>query len=604
MDKDWKAIGALLPEQPSDELEQEVLAEIYDEDVLGENLILYRRESVETVDPLKQIMTAEDYEQRERSRRRRWGARCICTCCGGEFIGGWQKGGILLHEGEDGQLYDGWADVEDEDAIFAEDGQQITCPICLMHARVTPKKALANGRTCRMLQAEVVNAGEYTAVMYWMIERYQSADGDDTVDFIPHQAIVIDKSGKLRRFGAEFGEAGIWRARSTVKDPFQQAYYSYEAEWGRQIGGWVWACGADTTGHTGEKTAIEKYIGAGGCWPAAYLQLWSRRPQVENLMRQGFAGAVKQEIDAPLNRVAYAAELGHTPDIPWADWNEVKPHKMLGMSREAFQAIRGKKWGAEDAQCWALWRAVLHESDALKYEECREKVGANDVRVLLEMVQAGWNELEPGKAVRYLEKKGLLTDGVRHLIDYRKMMRDAGMAETAETLWPRDLIAAHDRVAEQLTAEKKLVCEAGFTAARVKLDGLEWTDGHLCIVIPRSEEELKDEGRILRHCVGSYGKSHCAGKPVFFVRHYRRPERSYYTLNIDMTKKEPKRIQLHGYGNEHHGEHKQYTHSIPREVLEFCDRWEREVLAPWWREKQKPPMDNQGGKKQKEVHAA
>lgn len=624
MDREWKAAGALLPEKPSEALYEEVMSEIWDEDALGESMILYNRESVELIDPIEQTMTAEDWERREKSRRRRWGARCTCTCCGEEFVAGWSKGGIVLRQGEDGQLYDGWVDIEEEDAVCAGDGETITCPNCWMGAVVTPRKELARGRTCRMMQAEVVNAGAYTAVMYWMIERYQHADGTDEVEFIPHQAIVIDKGGRLRRFGAEFGMAPhpspagtpspqgegltpaseIWRARSRVLDPFQQPYYSYEASCGKQIGGWVWTMGADTAGHTGEKTAIEEYIGAGGSWPAVYLQLWQARPQVENLMRQGFDRAVKQEIDKKLNQAGYMAELHRAPNIPWVDWSQVKPHKMLGMSREAFRAIRDKKWGSEEARGWALWQAVMPGSDALDYEWCRERVGTQGVCSLLGMVQAGWNDFEPFRAVRYLEKKDILRSGVQYLIDYRRMMRDAGMDETAETLWPRDLIAAHDRVAEQLAAERDMICTGEFAVAAVKLHGLEWTDGHLCIVIPKSEQELKDEGRILRHCVGSYGKSHCAGKPIFFVRHWRRPERSYYTLNIDMTGEEPKRVQLHGYGNEHHGEHKQYTHSIPREVQDFCDRWEREVLAPWWKEQHKPPVDNRGRKKQKEVHAA
>lgn len=42
---------------------------------------------------------------------------------------------------------------------------------------------------------------------------------------------------------------------------------------------------------------------------------------------------------------------------------------------------------------------------------------------------------------------------------------------------------------------------------------------------------------------------------------------------------------------------------VGEQLKDICRR-EREVLAPWWREKQKPPMDNQGGKKQKEAHAA
>lgn len=92
-------------------------------------------------------------------------------------------------------------------------------------------------------------------------------------------------------------------------------------------------------------------------------------------------------------------------------------------------------------------------------------------------------------------------------------------------------------------------------------------------------EQLKD--------VGGYSHSHVSGSPVLFVRHRRRPERPYYTLNISLTGDAPRRLQLHGYGNERHGDKKQYTHTIPKKVLDFCDRWEREVLAPWWAKKQK-----------------
>lgn len=116
---------------------------------------------------------------------------------------------------------------------------------------------------------------------------------------------------------------------------------------------------------------------------------------------------------------------------------------------------------------------------------------------------------------------------------------------------------------------------------------LAWTDGRLCIVIPRSSAELAHEGRVLRHCVGTYSKSHVSGSPIFFVRHYRRPERPYYTLNIGFTTGEPQRLQLHGYGNERHGPAKEYAHSIPRKVLDFCSRWEREILAPFWANKQR-----------------
>ena len=105
-------------------------------------------------------------------------------------------------------------------------------------------------------------------------------------------------------------------------------------------------------------------------------------------------------------------------------------------------------WESEDAACWDRYHRQFPEADALEFEHCRERIGSKAVGHLLEMVAAGWTDLVPARVVRYLEKHDVLQDGVQLLIDYRKMMRDAELAETEETLWPRDLLAAHDRIAQ------------------------------------------------------------------------------------------------------------------------------------------------------------
>ncbi len=252
------------------------------------------------------------------------------------------------------------------------------------------------------------------------------------------------------------------------------------------------------------------------------------------------------------------------------------------MSKAAFREIRQKNWTSGDADCWDKYRIQIPGADALEFEHCRECVGSKAVEQLLEMVAAGWNDLMPTVVVRYLKKQGELRDGVQLLIDYRKMLRDAKMAEDEETLWPRNLVAAHERVTQFWSDRTKTLYQLGFSSTFIKYRDLEWTDGELCVVLPRVSEDLVLEGKTLRHCVGTYGSQHCTGRPVFFIRHYRRPERSYYTLQINMTGKIPKEIQLHGYGNERHGDRKQYTHRIPKKVRDFCDRWEREVLTPWF----------------------
>lgn len=118
-----------------------------------------------------------------------------------------------------------------------------------------------------------------------------------------------------------------------------------------------------------------------------------------------------------------------------------------------------------------------------------------------------------------------------------------------------------------------------------ELAALAWSDGEICIRAAATPGELKEEGRVLKHCVGDYCKKHAARTDViFFVRHARRPERSWYTLDINMTGRIPKEVQLHGYRNEWYG--KAGHGKIPQKVRDFCDRWEREVLAPWYAQRQ------------------
>lgn len=607
MDNAWKNILPHLPAQPCEDLQQTVLSEIYDSSgdcSLGENLILYHRESVVQMGQINRTMCADDWAALERTRRSCWGARCTCSTCGEDFTAGWVSRtgyngkrihGIRIAEGEDGVVYDGYVGPDECGAVEYNHGDALSCPLCWTIGTLTPRAELRNGRICRVMQAEVVSVEGYAVVMYWMITRVQDDCGRDSTHFVPHQALIIDRQGKVRRAKAEIKDGdlsrAVWCPLCETIDPMQSPYRSHDAEWGRKIGGWTLTIGPDLTGTTGEKTALDEYIGAGGHWPGAYLQLWAKRPQVENLLRQGLGKAVAETIDDRLDRAVYYADLHGAPILPWADWREVKPHRMLHMSREEFRAIRHSAWSGADAAGWDKYRAVLPDADARDFESCRKQLGMGNVDKLLDMVQAGWTDLTPKLVARYLAKQGRLDDGTQLLIDYRKLAHEMDLGDTAEVCWPRDLQAAHDRVAQAWGDRHELKWTEGFTATYMALRDLEWTDGDLCIVIPKSEQDLVDEGRVLRHCVGTYGRSHCSGRPIFFIRHYRRPERSYYTLNMDLTGKLPRKIQLHGYGNERHGEHKEYPHSIPRSVQDFADRWQREVLLPWFADRQKQQSD-------------
>ena len=137
---------------------------------------------------------------------------------------------------------------------------------------------------------------------------------------------------------------------------------------------------------------------------------------------------------------------------------------------------------------------------------------------------------------------------------------------TEEERWPRRLQETHDR----LTAQRRLPEDAakaaeyqkGFDKVLETYGAIQWTDKDLAIILPKCNGDLVREGDVLRHCVGGYGRTHSKGQAIIlFVRHYRRTERCYYTLNVDFSGSEPKEIQLHGYGNERHGSPSKGTES-------------------------------------------
>lgn len=218
------------------------------------------------------------------------------------------------------------------------------------------------------------------------------------------------------------------------------------------------------------------------------------------------------------------------------------------------------------AQTWAVYRRTLGEP----LSERLMRYGVS-----------------PERAERYLLRED---ERGRILADTWDMSARLGLDMTdPQILFPKGLRATHDRlapaVAELKKREESEKIRAQFQALIDRYGHLEWSDGDICIRLPRSIAELVREGAVLHHCVGGYGDKHLSGSDViFFVRHARRPERSWYTLDIRMTGAQPREVQLHGYKNEL--VHGRELH-IPRRVREFCDRWEREVLLPGWKRAQR-----------------
>ena len=605
---------ALLPEQPRKGLMEWVMQTCLDN--IGGDLTIFSRESYSPEDWL-------DWTNDTWMAKRRWAAACDCTACGERWYSAWGndingRPCIAMLQGDDGLTYEGWFDTAAPDGFTAgfTEGDYLECPRCGSSTQVIHASSLRNGRTYACQFGTVERIGTYGALLFWLVRRRVDRDGIFETEVWPRYALVLDAEGRLHAFGhtsvGQYGESLLerWERRSEARDPEQVRFYSHGNGYGQTarntVGAVWWEDVPDIEGTTAEKTGIAEYIEAEGAHPALYLDLWSRHRNAENLVKAGLASILSTAIDVQAERATSCSGWIRHVTPPALRWEEKKPSRMLAVNREQLRQIAKQNWTDATAEMWVSESGrALRGVEPAEFGQWINRYGARSIGDLLRLKEEDGTEI--GTAIRYLDRMTNVPSTetrARLLCDYRAMLRQEleGRAPTRDQLWPPHLTAAHDRAMEQRKnrADQRLV--QSFKETAELYAPLQWSDGEICIVIPQREEDLIEEGAVLHHCVGGYGRSHIEGRPIFFVRHARRPERSWFTLNEDLRQMRPQRIQLHGYRNElfdSKAKRKNGFNRIPQRVLDFVARWEREILAPWQLEQKRAEREALEAKQKK-----
>lgn len=532
-----------------------------------------------------------------------WAAFCTCTACQEEFCTQKEPGekAIRMILGEDGSYYtvDPGMDVDPYMGIeINRQWDELYCPICGSKVTLLHKSTIKGGRTKRMMVVAVQDVQGYAALVYWMVERHLTEYGLSKYIAKPEEAYVLTEHGGLVRYshvqrhgafyGANRSMLRQWKPMANCQDVVDKVYPDWLSSCNKKCGGDIWPEVSDLEGTTGEKTALDVFVKAGGWPPVVYLKLWRRKPAVENLCRQG-----QSKLVADICHEAYRYSYDPVLEAKkYLDLSKKKPHEMMGMTKEEFRWLRKNQLEIDllTMKTWKRYKKLQGKLGLDQFAEISGRTGMININTALDLMEEYGDELD--KLKRYMDKVGGGLREIGTLRDTRTALKRLYARElTQEELWPRNLQEVHDR-ANRMLMERKCQKEAeklreGFRKVVEDYGQLQWNDGELCVVLPKDNGELVREGDVLRHCVGGYGGQHVGRSSViFFIRHYRRPERPYYTLAINM-KDKPYRCQLHGYGNECHGKHKEYRHSIPKKVLDFCDRWENEVLLAWYAQQRK-----------------
>lgn len=596
MEREW--MRHRLPEKPPEGLVAWTKMNYRQE--LGEEYLVFRSVRVPVSPPLEEIMMTNSLKPRYE-----WAAECTCSACHETFITQKIKhhDGIRLAVGEDSMPYtldpgeplwhgDFTNHLMVEDA-FA--GEKLVCPMCLSEVELLHSRSLRGGRTKRIMVQAVQNVEGYTAIIYWMVYRHISEEGFSYTGAEPMDAYVLTERGGLVRYThvnrTQYGYSSIpvWKECSHARDTHDSPYQDWGSINNKKVGAALWDTEIpELGGTTGEKTGLPEFINGGGFGLVQYLKFWRRHRSIENIVKAGQAELVAG-IFKRANSYCYGIEAEMEK---YLDLKKVKPHEMLRLTKEEFRALRKQGYSLKPdvLDMFHKYRVNGGQLPIMDFLDVWVETGRNGMDGCLKIMHQTSCDLP--RIARYMTKQRMQLREIQHLIDTRRMAVQlfAPRELTQEELWPRNLWETHERYNRMLQeqreladAEKRKALDGKFSEVISLYGCLQWTDGELCIILPKSANDLHREGEILRHCVGGYSDRHIIGSDtIFFVRHYRRPERSYYTLDIRMNDGLPKEVQLHGYGNERHGKYKEHSHGIPKKVRNFVDRWKREVLLPWY----------------------
>lgn len=497
-----------------------------------------------------------------------------CSACGEHFLAEYlpRENAAACHAGS----RTGYSGVQIADAEVTEiiryryrEYEKLCCPLCGAETVLYSTNSLRYGRGDQEFVVVPTVAENCLVLTQWCIER-QIYDGHAAMRETAVNAYIADgdKIIKLAHYqhnamSGTWTNLGEWKRRAKLADDILATLM-----YGRDL--------PDLTGTCVENAKLWEYMeqaeAGETAYPVAYLRLYFKHPAVENLITAGLGKLVGTGIrDDHCRRYGYGYSTGSmtaAPKLDWVNWKEKRPAQMIGLDKQQLKTWQQMGFGLA---CLKVWKKHKLAND-ISFADCCTLMAVVGPTSADEILMAG---VPPIRTANYLKRQN---QAWNYLEDYWLMARLAGYDLDQDAVrWPKVLQRAHDRAAAAVKYQKiNSQTKEAFTKMTARCQGLAWEHDGICIRPAANPQELIEEGNTLRHCVGGYAGTHAMGKIILFVRHTRRPDRSWYTLNINVLTKEE--IQLHGYRNELVDEKRL---KIPRRVREFVDLWEREVLAKW-----------------------
>ena len=488
-----------------------------------------------------------------------WFAKCDCTACGAE----WHE---QLAAGGEGGKYKYF--LTDDGA--KRNGMGMTCPTCGTYAVIAHRRRLDDYPIIyKKYLWEIRKVDGCVMFINWLAAREIGYDYD-SLELFKRNAYVLDPGGRWHRFTAM--ERGGWSPmcrmeyidtwRETERFEVVDGNFAHLLPHAPDV----------YEGTPLENAKLEKLEGLRAQRNTAdllqYARIYLRHPVIENI-----ANTAPKLCACLLESAQTRNGSMSVAGLDWLDWTAKKPHEILRMSKPEYTAAAKLTDPDEIVELVRHQRAVaicLKYGAPRSYADTLGYAGTywaeNNAKLWLLQkygIVRTWN---------YIEKQG----GTRLCMDYWTDAVSAGFDLDDDTVvFPHDVKAAQARATAAIKYETKKELREKFKKMAEKISCLRYEKDGLLIIPAENENQLIAEGKFLHHCVGGYGKEHCGGNCIFFIRRADAPDVPFYTLQLDT--KTGKVIQNRGEKN----------CVRTAAVQAFENAWLREVVQPWILNKQK-----------------
>ena len=442
-----------------------------------------------------------------------------------------------------------------------KDSNKVKCPYCGVKSFCTHTSHI-RGASLVAWPLVITRVGKVVIAASYRISKSTNIDGELNITVEKYEAYIFDTENKsktrctaVERIFYYERYTNTWEQRKRFNDCFGSTEFVYVEK--NSLRGTVF-----------ENCKLREYIRSFTrdnryAYPIAYMSLFFKKPQIENLLVHGC-------IDILYEVIERKGCCGNDVNL-----KEKSPRKMLGVSKTDFRYVTDLD--LRGLRSFKFFRDMLPAEPPQRINHLAVSFGWRTEEFADDIKKYG---IKLFNCAERAVTKNHYTDERSAWVDWKDYCTAAKALnydlKDPNVLFPRNLKAAHDNAIKARKYAEDEALREKFIKAYEELAPLSWQNGDFLIRPAMSEHELIAEGKCLSHCVGGYGTAHCSGKPIFFIRKVDEPESPYFTL------------QLHLSTNRVEQNRGKRNCDPPQEVKDFAERWISEIVKPQQVKEKKP----------------